>query len=50
MIRGIDLEEIGDKPVAIGTDGYISLPLLGRIRVAGLTVAQLDTELRRQLL
>jgi polysaccharide biosynthesis/export protein len=49
MIRGIDLEEIGDKPIAVGTDGYISLPLLGRLKAAGMTVAQLETELKKQL-
>src|SRR5262245_55885500 len=47
--RGINLDEIGEKPVAIGKDGYISLPLLGQLNVAGWTVTQLETELRKQL-
>jgi polysaccharide export outer membrane protein len=48
-IRGINLDEIGDKPIAIGTDGYMSLPLLGRVKAAGLTVEQLEAELGKQL-
>jgi polysaccharide biosynthesis/export protein len=48
-IRAVNLEEIGDKPIAVGTDGYISLPLLGRVKAAGLTVEQLEIELKTRL-
>ena len=48
MIRGIDSPEISDKPdkaVLIGTNGNITLPLIGRVKVGGLTVEQLEAEL-----
>ncbi len=44
-IRADDCEEITDKPVRVGLDGYIRLPLVGRVRAGGLTIAQLETEL-----
>src|ERR1019366_6686318 len=51
MIRGIEAPEISDKPekldkpVLIGTNGNITLPLIGRIKAGGLTVEQLEAEL-----
>jgi polysaccharide biosynthesis/export protein len=48
MIRGIEAPEISDKPdkpVLIGTNGNITLPLIGRVKVGGLTVEQLEAEL-----
>jgi polysaccharide biosynthesis/export protein len=51
MIRGIDAPEISDKPdkpekpVLIGTNGNITLPLIGRVKAGGLTVEQLEAEL-----
>jgi polysaccharide export outer membrane protein len=51
MIRGIDAPEVSDKlekpdqPVLIGTNGDITLPLIGRVKVGGLTVEQLEAEL-----
>ena len=38
MIRGIEAPEISgkpDKPVLIGTNGNITLPMIGRIKAAG---------------
>ena len=49
LIRALDADEISDKPVLIDTSGYVSLPLLGRIRAAGLTVEQLEAELAERL-
>ena len=49
VIRALDADEISDKPVLIDTSGYVSLPLLGRIRAAGLTVEQLEAELAERL-
>lgn len=34
-----------DKPILIGANGNITLPLVGRIQAAGLTVEQLETDL-----
>ena len=48
-IRVLDAEEINDKPVRIDFSGYVRLPLVGRIRAAGLTVDQFEAELIKQL-
>jgi polysaccharide biosynthesis/export protein len=48
MIRGIEYSEISgkpDTPVLIGTNGNITLPLIGRVKAGGLTVEQLEEEL-----
>jgi len=48
MIRGIEAPEISDKPdkpVLIGTNGNITLPMIGRVKAGGLTVEQLEAEL-----
>jgi polysaccharide export outer membrane protein len=49
VIRALDAEEISEKPILIGTDGNISLPLMGRLRAGGLTVEQLEAELATRL-
>ncbi len=48
-IRVVDAEEISDKPVRISTTGYITLPMAGPIHAAGLTVEQLEKEIRDRL-
>jgi polysaccharide export outer membrane protein len=48
LIRGVDDVEISDKPdklILIGTNGNITLPLIGRVKAGGLTVEQLEVEL-----
>jgi polysaccharide biosynthesis/export protein len=49
LIRALDGLDIGDKPVLIGTNGNITLPLIGRVQAAGLTVEQLEAELVSRL-
>ena len=49
LIRALDGLDLGDKPVLIGTNGDITLPLIGRLKAAGLTVEQLETELASRL-
>ena len=49
LIRALDGLDIGDKPVLIGTNGNITLPLIGRVQAAGLTVEQLEAELASRL-
>jgi len=49
LIRAPYAEEISEKPVLIGTNGYISLPMVGRLRASGLTVEQLETEIVSRL-
>ena len=48
-IRVVDAMEISDKPVLIGTSGYITLPMVGQFRASGLTVTQLEAELVSRL-
>jgi polysaccharide biosynthesis/export protein len=45
MIRAMDAPGIPDKPVLIGTNGNITLPMIGRVKAGGLTVEQLEAEL-----
>ncbi len=48
-IRGIDPEETTEKPVRIDMNGYIRLPLVGRVKAAGLTAEQLEKSLDEAL-
>jgi polysaccharide biosynthesis/export protein len=48
-IRALDADEISDKPIRIGLDGRINLPLVGRMMAAGLTTQQLEAELESRL-
>jgi polysaccharide biosynthesis/export protein len=51
LIRGIEVPQTSDKPekpdktFLIGTNGNITLPLVGRVKAGGLTVEQLEGEL-----
>lgn len=45
MIRATDAPEISDKPVIIGANGNITLPMIGKAKAGGLTVEQLEAEL-----
>ncbi len=49
LIRAVEAEEISEKPIRIGLDGYIRLPMVGRIRAGGLTVEELESALIAQL-
>jgi polysaccharide biosynthesis/export protein len=49
IIRAIDAPEISDKSILIGTNGNITLPLIGKVRAGGLTIEQLETELNTRL-
>ena len=46
---GLDAEEIVNKPYRIGPDGQISLPLVGRISVAGITLRELEDAVNSHL-
>ena len=48
-IHVLDAEEISDKPVRIDMSGHIRLPMLGRLRAAGLTLMQLEEEIATRL-
>jgi polysaccharide export outer membrane protein len=49
IIRALEAEEISEKPVRIDLSGYIRLPLVGRVKAAGLTVEQLEAEIAGRL-
>ena len=49
IVRAFQAEEISDKPVQIQGDGFISLPLVGRVRAGGLTVERFEAELTKDL-
>ncbi len=48
-IQVLNADEIDNKPVPIDADGFLRLPLIGKIQAAGLTVDQLEAALVRQL-
>jgi polysaccharide export outer membrane protein len=44
-IRAIDADEISDKAIRIGSNGYINLPMVGRVHAGGLTTDEVEKEL-----
>jgi polysaccharide biosynthesis/export protein len=48
-VWALGVEEFSNIPVRIGFSGDISLPLVGRMHVAGLTIEKFEDELRRRL-
>lgn len=49
LIRAPEVEEINEKPFRIDSEGQINLPLLGRVRVTGMTVRGLEEALVERL-
>ncbi len=49
IIRAADAEEMSDKPFRIDSDGFVTLPLVGKVRVGGLNLDQLEAELVARL-
>lgn len=48
-IRAVDVEEIRDTPVRIDADGYLRIPLAGRVKAAGLTTSELESVVSAKL-
>src|ERR1035441_9019975 len=48
-IHAMDADEINDKPIRIDEDGYIRLPMVGRIKASGLTLDQLQSVISDRL-
>jgi polysaccharide export outer membrane protein len=48
-LRAFEVEEISDKPFRIDSEGFINLPILGRIRAGGFTLDQFEADLMRRL-
>jgi len=49
VIQALGVEELSAKPIGVDTGGYIDLPLVGRLKVSGLTLLQLKSELITRL-
>jgi polysaccharide export outer membrane protein len=49
LLRVANAPDISDKPVRIDSDGYIKLPMIGRVQAAGMTAGQLEAELTKRL-
>ena len=47
-IWALGVEELGDKPVRIDPNGDVDLPLVGRVHAAGLSTAELKSELTKR--
>lgn len=48
-IQALHVPSIADKPIRIDKSGYITLPLAGRVRAAGLSVQELERSIRALL-
>ena len=49
LIRALQVEEIGERPYRIDTEGNVDLPLIGTVKAGGLNVDQLEAELAKRL-
>lgn len=49
LVRAPQAEEINERPFRIDAEGFINLPLVGRVRAGGLTVQELEAELVKRL-
>jgi polysaccharide export outer membrane protein len=49
LIRVPESNEINEKPFRVATDGFIDLPLAGRVKADGLTVQALEAEVTNRL-
>ena|SRR5579872_6396462 len=44
-IKATDAEDLSDKAIRIGSNGYITLPMVGRVHAGGLTTEEVEKEL-----
>jgi polysaccharide export outer membrane protein len=49
VIRSLEGLDLSDKPILIGINGNITLPVIGRVKAAGLTVEALESDLATRL-
>jgi len=49
LIRVPQSDEINERPFRVDTDGFINLPVIGRIRAGGLTVQELEADITTRL-
>jgi len=48
-VHVVDAEEIPDKPIRIGSNGFVTLPMIGRVEARGRTVDDLEKEIAGRL-
>jgi polysaccharide export outer membrane protein len=48
-VHAMNVEEIPDKPLLVDLSGFVTLPLLGRLQVSGLTTEQVEAEITKRL-
>ncbi len=48
-IRAFEVEEIGDRPYRIDSEGDVNLPVVGKVHAGGLTIEQFEAELAQRL-
>lgn len=49
VVRGSDIEEIADKPFKVDPSGNVTMPMVGSLRVSGLSVSELETQINTRL-
>jgi polysaccharide export outer membrane protein len=49
LIRAQNVDELGTLPYPVDLQGFINIPLAGRLQAAGLTVSQLEAAISRKL-
>jgi polysaccharide biosynthesis/export protein len=47
ILQGPEMDEVVNRPYRIDSEGYVSLPLLGRVKAGGMTVGEFETQLNR---
>lgn len=45
IIQGPEMDEVVNRPYRIDPDGYLSLPMIGRIKAGGMTIGDFETQL-----
>jgi polysaccharide biosynthesis/export protein len=49
LIRAPEADELSDKPFRVDADGFVTLPLVGKTKVSGLTIQQFEQQLVQSL-
>jgi len=49
QIRAFEVEQINEKPFRVEEDGTVNLPLVGKVKAAGLTLRELEAALTMEL-
>src|SRR5438445_7700228 len=44
-IQGPEMDEVTNRPYRVDPEGYVSMPMLGRVKAGGLTIGDFDTQL-----